>query len=419
LIIVIMFDKRVVVSVLLSLLSVSVASAENVFSAKYRIEHRQGASTDKLSHQVLNDTLLQSALRYQQGLDWTVDAVLRARYESELEPDPYKEIDLREFYFSKNTAHYSLKLGRQQVVWGKTDGLRLLDVVNPLDLREFILDDFVDSRIPLWMLNNEWYLGDNSIQFLLVPQLTFDRLAKEGGQFYFEPDVPEGLQSQILETKTPAQSPKNWQYALKWARQVGDWDLTLNGIYGWGNDPVFFYQFKAPATIEFQPEIRRRRSFGASGDKPLGESVFRFEAIYTPDEYRQVDDNLGERGFIRQHLLSFALGLDWYKSNWLISPQWFQEVIINPDSNLSKRTDTSYASLLIHKKYIHDKLNLELFYLYGVTDHDRWFAPYISYQMAGKYELSLKFDMFSGANDTLFGRFSNNDRIVLGLAAYL
>jgi len=396
-------------------------AADSNFSAKYRLEHRQGASTDQWPEPVLNDTLLQSTLRYQpqsQWQQWRVDAVLRARYESELEPDPYKEVDLREFYLSQNTEHYSLKLGRQQVVWGKTDGLRLLDVVNPLDLREFVLDEYVDSRIPLWMLNNEWYVGDNSIQFLLIPDLTFDRLAKPGGRFYFAPDVPPGFQSQVLDTQKPAQSPKNWQYALKWARQVGEWDLTLNGIYGWGNEPVFFYQLKNPVTIEFQPEIRRRRILGASGDKPFGASVFRFEATYTPDEYRQTNNALAQRGFIRQKLLSFALGWDWYKNNWLISPQWFQETIINPDSNLSQRTSTSYVSLLVTKKFIHDKLNFEVFYLYGVSDHDAWFAPSVSYQMMGHYEFSLKVDVFTGEQDSLFGRFSHNDRAVLGLAAY-
>lgn len=407
------------VAVLLLALSAAGHAAENGFSTKYRLEHRQGAGIDQLSDQVLNDTLLQSTLRYQQSWDWRVDAVLRARYENELESKTYKELNVREFYLTHNTEHYSLKLGRQQVVWGKTDGLRLLDVVNPLDLREFLLDDFVDSRIPLWTLNGEWYLGDNSIQFLLIPDLTFDRLAKPQGRFYFAPDIPAGFQATTLDTKSPAQSPENWRYALKWAGQLGDWDLTLNGIYGWGNDPVYFYQIKSPDTIEFQPEIRRRRMLGASGDKPIGESVLRFEVTYTPDEYRQINDAPSQRGFIRQKLLSFALGWDWYKNNWLISPQWFQETVINPDTELTKRANTSYVSLLVNKKFMHDNLEFELFYLYGVTDHDKWLEPSVSYQMFGRYKLSLTFDVFSGGTDTVFGRFSDNDRVVLGFAAYL
>lgn len=405
-------------ALLLVLFPLDNSMAQSGFSAKYRLDHRQGAGTDRLSDAALNDTLLQATLRYQPGSSWRVDTVLRARYEDKLEPDPYKELDVREFNLSKNAAQYGLKLGRQQVVWGKTDGLRLLDVINPLDLREFVLDEYVDSRIPLWMLNGQWYTGDNSFQLLLIPDLTFSRLPKSGGRFYISPDVPAGLQTQTLDTKNPTQSPKNWRYAMKWARQVGEWDLTLNGIYGWGNEPVFFYQLKNPFTVEFQPEIRRRRILGASGDKPIGESVFRFEAAYTPDEYRQVDNDPAQRGFIRQKLLSFALGLDWYKNNWLISPQWFQETIINPSARLTKHSNNTYVSLLVNKKFFYDKLKLETFYLYGVTDHDSWFAPSISYQMLGHYEISLKFDIFAGDPNSLFGRFQDNDRVVMGIAAY-
>jgi len=45
---------------------------------------------------------------------------------------------------------FALRLGKQQIVWGETDGLKLLDVMNPQNFREFILDEFEDSRLPLW-----------------------------------------------------------------------------------------------------------------------------------------------------------------------------------------------------------------------------------------------------------------------------
>jgi Protein of unknown function (DUF1302) len=47
----------------------------------------------------------------------------------------------------------SLRVGKQQVVWGESDLFRSLDVVNPLDLRQngFIGEDFSDFRQPLWI----------------------------------------------------------------------------------------------------------------------------------------------------------------------------------------------------------------------------------------------------------------------------
>ncbi|MDP2323138.1 MAG: DUF1302 domain-containing protein, partial [Gammaproteobacteria bacterium] len=54
----------------------------------------------------------------------------------------------------------AFRIGRQQVVWGRTDLFRVLDVVNPMDFsRENLYAEFEDSRIPQWMINAEYRLG--------------------------------------------------------------------------------------------------------------------------------------------------------------------------------------------------------------------------------------------------------------------
>ena len=65
------------------------------------------------------------------------------------------ELELRELYLQGEIGDTFLILGKQQIVWGKSDGLKVLDIVNPQSFREFILDDFDNSRIPLWTLNIE------------------------------------------------------------------------------------------------------------------------------------------------------------------------------------------------------------------------------------------------------------------------
>ena len=42
-----------------------------------------------------------------------------------------------------------LRLGKQQVVWGKADFFRLQDIVNPVDFgQHFFIEPFEDTRIP-------------------------------------------------------------------------------------------------------------------------------------------------------------------------------------------------------------------------------------------------------------------------------
>lgn len=58
----------------------------------------------------------------------------------------------------------NVRLGKQQVVWGRTDLFRVLDVINPVDYsRNNIYDELEDIRIPMWILQTEYRMGPNSL----------------------------------------------------------------------------------------------------------------------------------------------------------------------------------------------------------------------------------------------------------------
>ena len=62
----------------------------------------------------------------------------------------------RELYIdSAAIGGWDLRLGKQQVVWGTADGMKLLDAINPTDYSEMAQNQMEDSRIPMWMLNAE------------------------------------------------------------------------------------------------------------------------------------------------------------------------------------------------------------------------------------------------------------------------
>jgi hypothetical protein len=86
---------------------------------------------------------------------------------SELEAPEFNDrLDfLREAYVRKtfdlgNGTNFFLKVGKQQVVWGRTDLFRVLDVINPVDYsRNNIYDELQDIRIPMWIAQGEWRFG--------------------------------------------------------------------------------------------------------------------------------------------------------------------------------------------------------------------------------------------------------------------
>jgi len=75
---------------------------------------------------------------------------------------------LRELYVDTEAAGWAFRVGKQQVVWGTADGIKLLDIINPTDYREMAQNAMEDSRIPIWMINVEKNIGDSgNIQFIV------------------------------------------------------------------------------------------------------------------------------------------------------------------------------------------------------------------------------------------------------------
>ncbi|MBF0357119.1 MAG: RNA polymerase-associated protein rapA [Magnetococcales bacterium] len=76
---------------------------------------------------------------------------------------------LRELYVDTTTGPLDWRIGKQQVVWGTADGIKLLDIVNPTDWREFVQNTTEDARIPVWMIKAEADVGENgNMQFIVA-----------------------------------------------------------------------------------------------------------------------------------------------------------------------------------------------------------------------------------------------------------
>ncbi len=72
---------------------------------------------------------------------------------------------LRELYvdatlLGEGDNEINFRLGKQQVIWGRTDLFRVLDIINPVDYsRNNIYDELEDIRIPMWMLKTDFRFG--------------------------------------------------------------------------------------------------------------------------------------------------------------------------------------------------------------------------------------------------------------------
>jgi hypothetical protein len=84
---------------------------------------------------------------------------------------------LRELYVDTTAGDWDVRAGKQQVVWGTADGIKLLDIVNPTDWREFNQNTMAESRVPVWMVNAEKYLEDGSNVQVVISQAKLNTIA--------------------------------------------------------------------------------------------------------------------------------------------------------------------------------------------------------------------------------------------------
>jgi len=87
---------------------------------------------------------------------------------------------LRELYMDTTVNDWDIRLGKQQVVWGTADGIKLLDMINPTDWSEFNQNTPADARIPVWMINAEKYLDNGANVQVILSQAKGNKIAGLG-----------------------------------------------------------------------------------------------------------------------------------------------------------------------------------------------------------------------------------------------
>ncbi|MEN8131424.1 MAG: DUF1302 family protein [Pseudomonadota bacterium] len=333
------------------------------------------------------------------------------------------ELELRELYYERPAGDWYLTLGKQQVVWGKADGLKVLDVVNPQSFREFILEDFDQSRIPLWTVNAERPLGDWTLQLLWLADQTYHALPQQQGTYVFtsprlRPQAPPGITTRLLDSERPSRDLADSDAGLRLTSFLGGWDLSLNYLYQYHNQPVLHQRIiPGPApVVEITPRYHRTHLLGGTFSRALGDWVVRGELGYFTDRFFLSTDPSAADGVAKSRELSYVLGLDWSGlHDTFISTQLFQSWLPDHTRGFTQpELDTTFT-FLVRREFWNDTLTIEVLWIANTNDDDGLVRPKVSYDLQDNLSIWGGLDIFYGERDGLFGQFDDNDRLLLGL----
>lgn len=250
----------------------------------------------------------------------------------------------------------SWRLGKQQVIWGRTDLFRVLDVINPVDYsRNNIYDELEDIRIPMWIAKADWRMGagevfdDLNLSFVWnfdkfrphnlgqcgQPNSILDagcffrgmnNLWENGGTVAnfaggnIATDFGPG-QIGIRKAHMPSWSLSNSQFGIKLEGVYGDFGFSLNALTYRSQLPSLRGGIPAqnaftgvtavwPGLIAFDIHFPRVNLIGGSMDyySQAIDTVFRFEVAHTEGE--EFANTLQSRLFSESDVTRYVIGAD-------------------------------------------------------------------------------------------------------------
>jgi hypothetical protein len=349
---------------------------------------------------------------------------------------------IREFYADKtfdmkDGKQFFLRVGKQQVVWGRTDLFRVLDVINPVDYsRNSIYDEFEDIRIPMWMVQGNYRMGagDSLSERNLQVVWNFDKFrphnfgqcgtpnspldascffrsmanlwdnggtvanilpatalgAPPGTPGAFAVDVPSGVLG-FRNVNLPQWKLNNTQLGIKFdgVSRDGGIAFSLNALTYRSQTPSL--HAIQPYTVAFDVVYPRVSLFGGSADFPLEalNTTVRLEGAVTNGEEFVNTNKPGL--FSRNQVFRSVIGLDRPTSIPFLNPQrtvtvsaqlFYQHIFDHErtqgmlgTTGLVDAKDSYTGTIALRSQYLQDTLNATLIVAHDFNARATAFLP--------------------------------------------
>jgi hypothetical protein len=330
-----------------------------------------------------------------------------------------KEIDigLREAYLDLYFNNLDVRVGKQQIIWGKADGVFITDIVSPKDLREFLLPDFDEIRTGITSLKLNYFKGNSTIEAVWAPVFTPTQMP--GNESIWQPKMSFPLAPDFdYSTSTVNQDLENSEVYFRYSLMSSSLDFELVGGSFFYDDPALHLTKTVdPVTMELtgitaRPEYHRVAMGGGSFSLPLAGFVLRGEGAYYSGRYFQTADVAVPDAVIEKDNLHYMAGLDYTLAGVKLSVQFIQEYILDYDEDLFYDEFESTMTFLAKKDFFREKLWLELFSYIGINSEDALVRPKVTWAFSDGFEILGGANIFIGDSGR-FGQYDNNDMVYM------
>ena len=322
-------------------------------------------------------------------------------------------VEVRELYLDIFTDNMDVRLGKQFVVWGVLEGIRLTDEINPMDFRELMLPDLLDYRIPLWTAKVDYYAEESTWQFLWIPELRFHEPAPAGSEWELLQNVPDT-------TKPDSSKLRNSEFGLRYTKDFLGTEVGLSYLYTWDDFPVVFRSSEISSTSEptFFPTYSRLTMYGMTFVTPVGGNIVKGEFAYVPDKYFGLENDsdidgdgfLDSDGIMQRKHIRWGLGFDFNRWGMDISPAISQWIILDYDPILFQDEYDTSVALFIRKPMPEKSAVFQLLYINLWNARESYLKPKVIFDVTDHFQVATGMDVFYGRSSK-FGIEARNGRI--------
>ncbi len=316
------------------------------------------------------------------------------------------ELELGEVWLLGSiTDRLDLKAGRQIVVWGKSDNIRVTDVLNPLDLREPGLTDLENLRLPVTMTKLDYFIWGLNLSGMVIHEIRYNKNPEFGSDFF-----PAAQPLPTIESPDTGFDIDDTQFALALHGIFHGWDASLYGAYFYDGTPHFDDDSSGSQKLKHA----RLKMVGGAFNIAVSNWLFKTEAAYfdgirffnSGKDFNRIDGLVGmEYSGFTDTTLSFEIA---------------DQHILNFNSQIEAAPDFTeedrwVSALRLTRTYLNEILTLTILaQTFGLTGDDGAFQRFTAeYDLSDAIALTGGVVFYKSGDLPRFNNVGENDRLYL------
>lgn len=355
------------------------------------------------------------------------------------------DLDVHEAKWQNTEKNYGFSIGKQIIRWGKTDQISPVDTLNPQDMREFIIPEYEERKIPIWMADVNLFFDNFTLEGVYIPFFEESKLD------YFQTNwaVFKHIKKEIQNTSLPP-ALKNYfnnlqihendpeteaEFGIRLTSTIKSIDLGLT--FHHATEDIPYIKSFPVKNISVSGDLSAENmSSILSGAVPTNENIeveymrtnivgFEFETTLSDFGIRGETAWQENESFLtsaltstRKPTVTSIIGIDYTtEGDTYLNFQFAHRHIAGYSPEILYFDQDTYTLMgEINRNIFSDWLKAVLHYSKNLNNNEWYLSPQLKYTYITNLECIIGASLFSGDSDTFLGSVNNFDLVFFDIS---